>query len=114
MSKLPIKIATAQSQISADVRENGREIQRLMRQARSEGAALVHFPESAISGCTKAQIKSWDNVDWDALVGELEQVAGLARDLGLWVVVGSSHRLTPPHRPHNSLYIISARGEVAT
>jgi predicted amidohydrolase len=34
--------------------------------------------------------------------------------LGLWVVVGSCHRLTPPHRAHNSLYIISDRGEVAT
>jgi predicted amidohydrolase len=114
MSKRPIKIATAQSQISPDVRENGREIRRLMQQARSEGAAIVHFPESAMSGCTKAQIKSWDHVEWDALVRELEQVASLARELGLWAVVGSSHRLTPPHRPHNSLYVISARGEVAT
>jgi predicted amidohydrolase len=32
----------------------------------------------------------------------------------LWVVVGCSHRLTPPHRPHNSLYVISGRGEVVT
>jgi predicted amidohydrolase len=38
----------------------------------------------------------------------------LARELGLWVVVGSCHRLTSPHRPHNSLYVISDRGEVAT
>jgi predicted amidohydrolase len=28
--------------------------------------------------------------------------------------VGSSHRLTPPHRPHNSLYVISDRGAVVT
>ena len=114
MSKRPIKIAVAQSQISPDVRENGREIQRLMRQARSEGAAIVHFPESAMSGCSKAQIKSWDRFDWDALADELQAVADLARELGLWVVVGSCHRLTPPHRPHNSLYVISDRGEVAT
>ena len=85
-----------------------------MQQARSEGAAIVHFPESAMSGCSKAQIKSWDRVDWDALADELHSVADLARELGLWVVVGSCHRLTPPHRPHNSLYVISDRGEVAT
>ena len=114
MSKLPIKIAVAQSQISSDVRKNGREIQRLMRQARSEGAAIVHFPESAMSGCSKAQIKSWDRFDWDALADELQAVASLARQLGLWVVVGSCHRLTPPHRPHNSLYVISNQGELAT
>jgi predicted amidohydrolase len=38
----------------------------------------------------------------------------LAQELGLWAVVGSSHRLTSPHRPHNSLYVISDRGEVVT
>jgi predicted amidohydrolase len=85
-----------------------------MRHARSEGAAIVHFPEGAMSGYTKGQIKSWDDVEWDALVHELRLVASLARELGLWVVVGSNHRLTPPHRPHNSLYVISAQGEVAT
>jgi predicted amidohydrolase len=114
MSKLPIRIAVAQSRISPDVRENGRECRKLMEQARSEGAAIVHFPESAMSGCSKAQIKSWDRVNWDALEDELRSAAGLARELGLWVVLGSSHRLTPPHRPHNSLYAISKQGEVVT
>jgi predicted amidohydrolase len=114
MSRRPIQIAVAQSQISADVRENGREVRDLMRRARSGGAKLVHFPESAMSGCSKAHVKSWDRVDWDALVHELQEVAGLARELGLWAVVGSAHRLTPPHRPHNSLYVISDRGEVIT
>jgi predicted amidohydrolase len=114
MSKPPIKVAVAQSRISADVRENGREVRGLMRRARAGGAAIVHFPEGAMSGCSKAQVKAWDRFDWDALVDELKAVADLARELGLWAVVGCSHRLTPPHRPHNSLYVISARGEVAT
>jgi predicted amidohydrolase len=114
MSKRPITIATAQSLISPDVRANGQEIRRLMQEARSEGAAIVHFPESAMSGCSKAQIKSWDRFNWDALLDELHSTADLARELGLWVVLGSSHRLTPPHRPHNSLYVLSDRGNVVT
>jgi predicted amidohydrolase len=114
MSKPLIKIAVAQSRISADIRANGREIRELMRRARAGGAAIVHFPEGAMSGCSKAQIKRWDRVDWDALVEELKAVADLAGELGLWVVVGCSHRLTPPHRPHNSLYVISDSGELAT
>ena len=114
MSKRPIKIATAQSYISTDIRENGREIRKLMQQARSEGATIVHFPEGAMSGYTKSQIKSWDCFEWDALVHELHLVASLARELELWAVVGSCHRLTSPHRPHNSLYVISARGELVT
>ena len=114
MSKRPIKIATAQSEISPDIRQNGCEIRRLMERARSEGAAIVHFPEAAMSGCSKAQIKNWDHVDWNALEDELESTVALARELGLWVVVGCCHRLTPPHWPHNSLYVITARGELAT
>jgi predicted amidohydrolase len=113
-NKPPIRIAVAQGLISADVRANGREIRDLMHRARAEDAAIIHLPEGAMSGCSKAQIKDWDGVDWGVLVNELESVAGLARDLGLWVVVGCSHRLTPPHRPHNSLYVISDRGEVVT
>jgi predicted amidohydrolase len=30
----------------------------------------------------------------------------------MWVVLGSAHPLTPPHRPHNSLYVISDQGEI--
>jgi predicted amidohydrolase len=67
-----------------------------------------------MSGCAKAQIKSWEDVDWNRLAAELRATADAARALGLWVVVGSCHRLTPPHRPHNSLYVISDRGEVST
>jgi predicted amidohydrolase len=33
--------------------------------------------------------------------------------LGLWVAFGSIHPLTPPHRPHNSLYVVSDTGELA-
>jgi predicted amidohydrolase len=114
MRKSPITIATAQSSIAPDVRENGREVRKLMAKARSAGATVVHFPEGAMSGCSKAQIKDWGRVDWDTLADELRSTADLARELGVWVVVGCSHRLTPPHRPHNSLYVISGRGELLT
>jgi predicted amidohydrolase len=114
MSKRPITIATTQSYISADVRDNGQEIRRLMQQARAEDASIVHFPEGALSGYTKSQIKNWDHVDWEALLCEKRLVADCARQLGLWVVVGCNHPLTPPHRPHNSLYVISSTGELVT
>src|SRR4051812_29162164 len=84
MSKRPLTIATAQSHISVDVRENGQEIRGLMRQAREGGAAIIHFPEGALSGYTKSQIKNWDDVDWDALLCEKRLVADCARQLGLW------------------------------
>jgi predicted amidohydrolase len=114
MNKPPLMIATAQSHVSADVRANGREIRTLMRQVRLGGASLVHFSEGALSGYSKSQIKDWGGVDWGALGDELRRTAALAGELGLWVVIGCAHRLTPPHRPHNSLYVVSDRGELVT
>ena len=112
--KRPIVLATAQSVITPDIRANGDEIRRLMEIARARGAEIVHFPECAMSGYTKSQIKHWGDVDWDTLEAELEETARFAGSLGLWTVIGSAHRLTAPHRPHNSLYVISARGELVT
>jgi predicted amidohydrolase len=110
----PLRIAVAQSAITRDVRENGTGIREAMRCAAAEGARLVLFPEGALSGYAKAQIDRWDDVDWDLIRSELLQICQLARDLGIWAVVGSCHRLTPPHRPHNSLYVISDQGVIAT
>ena len=55
---------------------------------------------------------SFENQDWGALLEELERTAALAAKLKLWTVLGGHHRLTSPHRPHNSLYVISDAGDV--
>jgi predicted amidohydrolase len=112
MSSTQFSLATAQSHISADVRENGRCIRALMHAARRAGADLIHFPEGALSGYVKRQISDWAQVDWAALDDELERTASLANELSLWVVLGANHNLALPHRPHNSLYVISATGHV--
>ncbi len=93
IGKRRLTLATAQSLITSDIRANGAEIRRLMRLARAKGADIIHYPESAMSGCAKAQIKSWSEVDWHALQAELEETAALAATLGLWVVLGSAHPL---------------------
>ena len=36
-----------------------------------------------------------------------------AAERRLWVLLGSTHPLTPPHRPHNCVYVINDRGQVA-
>jgi predicted amidohydrolase len=106
------RIAIAQPTATADARRNGRMARDLMRQAADRRARLVQFPEGFLAGYAKEQIADWDDVDWPAVRDELDQVAALAAELGLWVVLGSTHPLTPPHRPHNSLYVISDEGRV--
>lgn len=53
----------------------------------------------------------WEDVDWAVVRHELEDVAALAGELGIWVVLGSAHPLTP-HRPHDSLYAFSDEGKL--
>jgi predicted amidohydrolase len=105
------------------LRESGREIRRLMRDAYAAGARLVVFPEGATCSPHKRIMSTdpnavgpadWGLVEWDVLRDELDRIAGLAKELGLWTVLGSVHRLTPPNRPHNSLYVLSDKGEVIT
>ena len=111
---MTLRIATTQPTGSADARDNGRKARELMRQAAAAHAKLIQFPEGFLSGYAKEQIAAWDDVDWAAVRDEVDKVAESAAQLGIWDVLGSAHPLTPPHRPHNSLYVISDRGQVVT
>ncbi|MFE6887980.1 carbon-nitrogen hydrolase family protein [Streptomyces sp. NPDC057694] len=111
-----VRIAAAQPPVTTHPAANATAVRDVMIQAARSGARLVHFPEGAISGYpsgeeAKEALRGWD-IDWAAITMELERIARLASDLRLWVVVGSSHRLGAPHLPHNSLYVISDRGQL--
>ncbi|WP_282609112.1 carbon-nitrogen hydrolase family protein [Pelagibius sp. Alg239-R121] len=107
-----IRLAVAHTPVTADPARNGAAIRAQMRAANDLGARLVQFPEAAASGYTKSEIKDWRTIDWLALRRELEATADLARELGLWVVLGSAHPLSSGNRPHNSLYIIDDKGRL--
>ena len=109
---MTFNIATAQSLITCDVSANGQHVRDLMKDARDADARLIHFPEGALSGYVKAQIEDWNGVDWPCIRAEAEQIAVLAKKLGIWVVLGCNHHLSAPHRPHNSLYVFSDKGEL--
>ena len=127
---MPMRLAVAQVTVHGDprdaavLRDSGQQIRRLMRDAYQAGARLVHFPEGAttcpdkkimsVRGPEQAGPADWERVNWAILRDELAATVALAGELRLWTVLGSIHRLTPPHRPHNSLYVISDRGTIAT
>lgn len=108
-----LKVATAQFAVSASIRRNSRQIQRQIRAAADAEAHVVHFSETALSGYAGTEFKSWDGYDWRRLEEETLAICGAARSAGVWVVLGSSHRLTGKHLPHNSLYLIDPRGRIA-
>jgi predicted amidohydrolase len=125
-----VRLAVAQTSLFNDPRDmaalraSGAEMRRLMRNAQKAGARLIHFPEGTTCWPNKRIMSEigpkeigpsdWTRFEWEVLREELEVTRRLARDLELWTVLGSLHLLTPPHRPHNSLYVLSDRGELVT
>lgn len=105
-----MKVATGQFAVSADIAANLSAVQRLMRQAKAAGAQVVHFCEAALSGYAGVDFETFDGFDWDACQAATRAVMALAGELALWTVVGSSHRLSDGHKPHNSVYVIDASG----
>ncbi|MFE9924810.1 carbon-nitrogen hydrolase family protein [Streptomyces sp. NPDC005774] len=121
-----LRLAVAQSTVPEDptdsenLRASGEEIRQLLREASAAGARMVQFPEGALTYPSKHVMASgapgtlaaadWNRIDWDVMRAQAQAVADLAGELGLWVVLGSIHPLTPLHRPHNSLYVISDEG----
>jgi predicted amidohydrolase len=126
----PLRLAVAQLTVHPDpgdtaaLRAGGDQIRRLMRNAHAAGARLLHLPEGALTCPDKKLMSStgpaaigpadWDRADWTTLTEELRAITALAGELRLWTVLGSLHPLTPPRRPHLSLYVISDEGAIAT
>lgn len=124
-----IRIAVAQLDTPSDpsaaaaLHRAGHDIRRLMSRAREQGARLIHFCEGAICAPNKRIMSSnpdtvadadWTRFGWEAQRAELRSIAEHAASLQLWTVVGAVHRLSAPHRPHNSLYVIDNHGRVVT
>jgi predicted amidohydrolase len=125
-----VRLAVAQTTPYVDprsiteLRASGEEMRRLMREAQKASVRVIHFPEGSTCSPNKRIMSStgrdpvgpsdWSRFEWAVLREELNATRALARELGLFAVIGSVHRLTEPHRPHNSLYIVSDKGELVT
>ncbi len=109
---MKLKIATCQFPVAVDIKSNLRYVLDQLRKSVQQGARVVHFSEVALSGYAGVEFKSHAGYDWDLLKDATQQVIECARRLRVWVILGSTHRLTGKHRPHNSLYIIDPRGRI--
>lgn len=108
-----LKIATCQFAVSESVRRNAKEICSFMVKAADGGAEIVHFSEAALSGYAGQEIGNFDEVDWMELELCVREIMTLAGELGIWVVLGSNHRLTEPNKPYNSLYLINPQARIS-
>ena len=108
-----ICVASCQFPVSADLASNFQYIESQIIEARLKKADVVHFPECALSGYPGTDMMSLENFRWDELHRLTDSVCSLARQLNVWVILGSLHRLSGNNKPHNCLYVISPEGEIA-
>lgn len=109
---MSLRVATCQFSVEADIAHNCRETMRLMRKAHEEGADIAHFSECALSGYAGVDIQDSDSIDWEKLTLATQDIMALAKELKLWVLLGSTHRLSDGHMPHNSVYVIDSGGRI--
>jgi deaminated glutathione amidase len=108
-----LRIASCQFPVSSDIKENFRWIYSQIIEAKLKKADVVHFPECALSGYPGSDMSSLDNFKWDELFRATDSIKALAKELKIWVILGSMHRLSGINKPHNSLYLINPEGDIA-
>jgi len=107
-----LRIASCQFPVSEDIAVNAQWIVKQMTEARDKGANIVHFPECALSGYAGIDHETLEHIDWELIHQETNKILAKAKKLNIWVILGSTHRLTGEHKPHNSLYVINPDGQI--
>jgi predicted amidohydrolase len=107
-----IRIASCQFPVSSGIRANYQFIEDQMIEAKLNKADIAHFSECALSGYPGTDMQSLENYNWSELHQMTDSVIALAKELNIWVILGSLHRLSGNNKPHNSLYVISPEGKL--
>ncbi|MBM3994090.1 MAG: carbon-nitrogen hydrolase family protein [Planctomycetes bacterium] len=107
-----LRVATCQFSVEADIDHNRRAILRQIREGAQRGADVVHFSETALSGYAGVDIPGVHAIDWDRLVDATREIQAAAESHKIWVLLGSTHRLSDGIKPHNCVYVIDASGKI--
>jgi predicted amidohydrolase len=91
---MSLTVATAQFAVTSDIAENLSAVQRLMRQAKAEGAGVVHFCEAALSSYAGVDFETFDGFDWDACQAAgglpVERFADMEAGVGTHLLTGGT------------------------
>lgn len=108
-----IRVATCQFSVEPEIAHNLRYVLSQIEQAAQQDCDVAHFSECALSGYAGVDIADTGCIDWDELHAATRTIQEAARKHRMWVVLGSTHRLSGRHKPHNCLYVIDDRGRIA-
>jgi len=109
---MKLKIATSQFPVGESIGDNFENIQNQISDAAKMDCNVIHFPECSLSGYAGVDFPDFKAFDWSTLREYSLKVLEIAKENNIWVILGSSHKLTESNKPHNSLYIINNYGEI--
>ncbi len=112
MKQNQLRVASCQFPVSDDIRRNAGYIRRYLKAAKNGGAHLLHTSETCLSGYARLDFDSFRGFNWDLLRTETAHLQDLVADLGIWLVLGSSHFLDAKNPPMNCLYLIGPDGRI--
>ncbi len=107
-----LTIATSQIAVSRDISSNLNAILSQIRAAGEQGADIVHFCETSLSGYPGIDFLEINKEDIPVLRDALKRVCEQAGKTGICVILGSHHFDKDIPRPFNSLYLINEQGEI--
>jgi predicted amidohydrolase len=111
-TSVKLRVATCQFPVSGSAAENAKCVRDFMHAAAGEGAHLLHTSEAGLSGYAGCEFRTFDNYDWAALRKETADLRALAKELKMWLVLGSAHFLDENTKPTNCLYLINPEGHI--
>ncbi len=107
-----LRIATCQFPVSGTPTENANYIRDFMHEAARQEAHLLHTSEASLSGYAGCDFPTFDRYDWAALRKETSGLRRLAKELKMWLVLGSSHFLDENTKPTDCQYLIDPEGRI--
>ncbi len=109
---MSLRLATSQFPTSGDPAANAEYMIRQIREAKRQGADLIHFAEACLSGYAGHDLEGYEAYDWETLRTASRAVVDAAAEVGVWIVFGSAHPLSEGRKPHNCLYVVDDRGKL--
>jgi predicted amidohydrolase len=108
-----LRIVTCQFPVGPSPAENAKYTREFMHKAAAAGAHLLHTSEASLSGYAGCDFHGFEKYDWNALRKETTCLRAMAKELGMWLVLGSAHFLDARTKPTNCLYLIDPDGKIA-
>jgi predicted amidohydrolase len=107
-----IRISVCQHSLSDSIEENYRIIKSQLAGSANLDADIVHFPECNLTGYAGVEFLEYPGNNNSIVEEYLGLIMDMAKELSLWVIIGSYWYREGLTLPYNSLFVINPSGKI--